>query len=84
MTQEQLAQEVGIYKQQISDIERNHINCSLELALKLSSVLEYNLDPTKQIQNAFRGVLLLGIDKCHEIAKQFNVPFDQQKLFISE
>ena len=84
MTQEQLAKEVGVYKQQISDIERNHINCSLELALKISAVLEYNLDPTNEIQNCFRGVMSLGIDKCHEIAMQFNVPFDRKKLFVSE
>lgn len=50
MTQEELATQVSCTRQTIHSIENNRYNPSLELALKISQVLDVNINDIFQLQ----------------------------------
>ena len=83
-TQESLSARLDIKKQQISNIERGVIGISLAMALEISNLLKYELDPTNKIRTMCNNAELMSLDKVAQIAKQFNVPFDELKLFENE
>jgi DNA-binding XRE family transcriptional regulator len=81
ITQSQMAKNIGTTLKHISDIETGRCGCSLEVAYKISSILLYDLDPSGIMLTAYEGVNRLPIDKVKQLAKKFNVEFDNKNLF---
>jgi transcriptional regulator with XRE-family HTH domain len=81
ITQSQMAKNIGTTIKHISDIETGRCGCSFEVAQKISSILLYDLDPSGIMLTAYDGVNRLSIDKVKQLAKKFNVEFDNKNLF---
>lgn len=83
-TQQSLADMLGMTKQQVSNLETGSIGLSVGLSMQISKFLNYDIDPTNKIKYMCDNVEAMSFDKVAQIAKSFDVPFDEEFIFKKE
>ena len=56
-------------------------SCSLDLALRYSKLIGYEIDPTGRVALAFRDLHHVAVTSVIHACREFAIPFDPQKLF---
>lgn len=80
-TQEEVAERAGLTKQYISFVENGRQHPSLRGAIKIASVLQVDIDPSKKIAEAFSNLGRIPVKDIYHVASVFGIEFDSKGLF---
>ena len=79
-TQKQVADMLKLNVKTVIYLEKGH-GCSLELALRYSRLVGYDIDPTGRVALAFNRLNHVAVTSVIHACREFAIPFDPLKLF---
>jgi DNA-binding XRE family transcriptional regulator len=79
-TQLEIAELLNVNIKTINFIESKK-GCSLELALRYSALIGYQIDPTHRVAKAFSKLNHVSVTSVIQACREFQIEFDPSKLF---
>lgn len=83
LTQDQVAEQIGVTKSFVSYIENGRMNPSLKVAFDIAKLYGIEIDPTGKIFKAFSfgRLSILPIKDLYHVSSVLGVEFDSNEIF---